>query len=154
DVAMIQSLVRKDEVDDLVSGYGQVIVDECHHVPAVSFERVLAEVKARFVVGLTATPERRDGHHPIAEMQVGPVRFAVDPRSKTPERPFRRELLVRATSFKAPSAGTSRIQELYAALAADERRNQLILDDVIQALEEGRSPILLTERKEHLEYFA
>lgn len=68
---MIQSLVRRDRVDDLVAGYGQVIVDECHHMPAVSFERVLNEVRARYVVGLTATPHRRDGHHPIADMQLG-----------------------------------------------------------------------------------
>jgi len=61
---MIQSLVRKEEVQDIVANYGQVIVDECHHLPAVSFERVLAEAKARYVVGLTATPQRRDGHHP------------------------------------------------------------------------------------------
>jgi hypothetical protein len=73
DVAMIQSLVRKDCVQDIVAHYGHVIVDECHHVPAVSFERVLAEVKARYVVGLTATPQRRDGHHPIMAMQLGPV---------------------------------------------------------------------------------
>jgi hypothetical protein len=78
DVAMIQSLVRKDKVEDLVAEYGQVIVDECHHLPAVSFERVLSEVKARYVVGLTATPQRRDGHQPITEMQLGPVRFKVD----------------------------------------------------------------------------
>lgn len=64
DVAMIQSLVRSDSVDDLVATYGHVIVDECHHIPAVSFERVLSEVKARFVTGLTATPRRRDGLHP------------------------------------------------------------------------------------------
>ncbi len=59
DVAMIQSLVRKDCVRDVVADYGQVIVDECHHIPAVSFERVLSEAKARYVVGLTATPRRR-----------------------------------------------------------------------------------------------
>ena len=75
DVAMIQSLVRKESVNDLVANYGHVIVDECHHLPAVSFERVLAEVRARFVTGLTATPQRRDGHHPIIQMQLGPVRF-------------------------------------------------------------------------------
>jgi hypothetical protein len=82
DVAMIQSLVRKEKVQDVVASYGQVIVDECHHLPAVSFERVLAEAKARFVVGLTATPQRRDGQHPITEMQLGPIRFAVDPKSQ------------------------------------------------------------------------
>ncbi|HEX6899904.1 MAG TPA: DEAD/DEAH box helicase family protein [Thermoanaerobaculia bacterium] len=155
DVAMIQSLVRQDSVEDLVETYGHVIVDECHHVPAVSFERVLSEVKARYVVGLTATPHRRDGHHPILEMQLGPVRFAVDPRSQAARRPFEHRLIVRETSFRLEGGGTEAgIQELYAALAADEARNRLILDDVLHALEEGRSPILLTERRDHLEYFA
>ena len=99
DVAMIQSLVRKGSVADLVAGYGQVIVDECHHCPAVTFERVLAEVKARYVVGLTATPQRRDGHHPILEMQLGPVRFAVDAKSQAARRPFDHRLVVRETGF-------------------------------------------------------
>jgi hypothetical protein len=99
DVAMIQSLVRESSVDDLVAGYGQVIVDECHHVPAVSFERVLSEAKARFVIGLTATPRRRDGLHPILEMQLGPVRFAIDPRTQAARRPLEHRLIVRETSF-------------------------------------------------------
>ncbi len=155
DVAMIQSLVRKDSVADLVAGYGQVIVDECHHLPAVQFERVLREVKARFVVGLTATPQRRDGHHPITEMQLGPVRFKVDAKSQTAARPFEHRLIVRETAFRAAGFGEKVvIQELYAALARDEARNAMILNDVVRALEEGRSPILLTERKDHLEYFA
>lgn len=154
DVAMIQRLVRKETVQDLVASYGQVIVDECHHLPAASFERVLAEARARYVVGLTATPLRRDGHHPITEMQLGPVRFAVDPKSAAARRPFAQELIARETTFKRPSEATSSIQELYTALAADERRNQLILDDIIQSLEQGRSPIVLTERKDHLEYLA
>jgi hypothetical protein len=95
DVAMIQSLVRVGRVDDLVAGYGHVIVDECHHIPAASFERVLSEVKARFVTGLTATPRRRDGLHPITEMQLGPVRFAVDARSQAARQSFDHRLIVR-----------------------------------------------------------
>jgi len=154
-VAMIQSLGRKDSVADVVAGYGQVIVDECHHLPAVSFERVLSEVKARYVVGLTATPQRRDGHHPITQMQLGPVRFAIDAKTQAGRRPFEHRLLVRETAFRLPSSEkTPGIQEIYAALARDEQRNELILNDVIRALEDGRSPILLTERKDHLEYFA
>jgi hypothetical protein len=74
-----------------------VIVDECHHIPAASFERVLGEVKARFIIGLTATPRRRDGLHPIIEMQLGPVRFAVDARSQAARRPFEQRLIVRET---------------------------------------------------------
>jgi superfamily II DNA or RNA helicase len=132
-----------------------VIVDECHHVPAVSFERVLSEVKARFLVGLTATPQRRDGHHPIIHMQLGPVRYAIDPKGQAARRPFEHRLLVRETSFRLPvHVKTPSIQELYAALPADERRNELILNDIIASLEEGRSPILLTERRDHLDYFA
>ena len=154
DVAMIQSLVRKDSVQDLVAHYGHVIVDECHHLPAVSFERVLAEVKARYVVGLTATPQRRDGHHPITAMQLGPVRFAVDSKSHAAQRPFAHRLVVRETGFKVSCDEQPSIQALYATLAADAKRNELILNDLIGALEQRRSPILLTERKDHLEYFA
>ncbi|MGH7855926.1 MAG: TOTE conflict system archaeo-eukaryotic primase domain-containing protein, partial [Candidatus Binatia bacterium] len=155
DVAMIQSLVRKGKVDDTVAGYGHVIVDECHHLPAVSFERVLSEVKARYLAGLTATPQRRDGHQPITEMQLGPVRFGVDAKSQAARRPFDHRLVVRETAFRMAGNGAEgSIQDVYRALANDEARNQRLLDDVIAAIHEGRSPILLTERKDHLEYFA
>ena len=155
DVAMIQGLVRKDKVDDIVASYGHVIVDECHHLPAVSFERVLAEVKARYLVGLTATPQRRDGHHPITSMQLGPVRFQVDPKSEAARRAFAHVLIVRDTAFQIQDAAPRpSIQALYKSLANDSSRNQLILSDVIGSIREGRSPILLTERKDHLEYFA
>lgn len=155
DVAMIQSLVRRDKVDDLVAGYGHVIVDECHHVPAISFGRVLSEVKARYIVGLTATPQRRDGHHPIAEMQLGPIRFRVDAKSQVARRPFRHKLIVRETAFQTTAdTAYGSIQDIYRSIANDAARNADILNDVISALQEGRSPILLTERKDHLEYFA
>jgi len=154
DVAMIQSLVRKEKVDDLVANYGHVIVDECHHLPAVSFERVLAEVKAQFITGLTATPQRRDGHHPIIEMQLGPVRFSVDARNQAVQRPFIHKLIIRDTESSFDDSGDLRIQDLYRRLATDEQRNNMIFNDVLHALEAGKSPILLTERKEHLEYFA
>ncbi len=155
DVAMIQSLVRKDQVDDLVADYGHVIVDECHHLPAVSYERVLAESKARFITGLTATPQRRDGHHPIIEMQLGPVRFSVDAKSQASNRPFDHRLIIRETAFALKeNSGDLSIQALYRLLVADDKRNEMIFNDVLHALEEGRSPILLTERREHLEYLA
>ena len=153
DVAMLQSLVRGAAVNDIVATYGHVIVDECHHVPAVSFERVLSNVKAKYLTGLTATPQRRDGHHPIIQMQLGPVRFAIDSKNQTARRPFAHRLIVRETKFRlAGNAYQTPIQDLYRALVADEFRNQLIVNDVLNALEEGRSPLLLTERTDHLEY--
>ncbi len=154
DVAMIQSLVRKDNVDDIVVNYGHIIVDECHHVPAVSFERIMCEVKARFITGLTATPNRRDGHHPILQFQLGPKRFIIND-NQTNARPFDHKLILQNTDFSLPKESTDKnIQEIYSLISSDETRNQLILGDVISALENGRSPILLTERRDHLEYFA
>ena len=151
---MIQSLLQRDQVDDLVRNYGHVIVDECHHVPAVSFERVMNAVGARFVLGLTATPHRRDGHQPIIEMQLGPVRFSVSHRHGGDQPGLHKSVIVRETTFRpAQDDAPLTIQEWYAALASDERRNALILDDVIRALEEGRSPLLLTERRDHLDLF-
>ena len=154
DVAMLQSLVRGDQVEDLVAGYGHVIVDECHHIPAVSFERVMREAKARFVTGLTATPHRRDGHHPILEMQIGPIRHVIDSRSLM-RHSFSRRLLIRKTRFRlSPSAYPPVIQDIYRLLAGDSARNSMIVDDVIGAVEKGRSPLVLTERKDHLELLA
>ena len=153
DVAMIQSLVRRGHVEDLVATYGHVIVDECHHVPAVSFERVMREVRARYVTGLTATPKRRDGHHPILEFQLGRIRYSVDAKKLATHDPFQRRLVVRETGFRLEASGEALgIQEIYGRLAADDARNRMIVDDIVRALEDGRSPILLTERRSHLEY--
>jgi len=155
DVAMLQSLVRDGVIDDLLAGYGHVIVDECHHIPAVSFERVLSAVKARYMTGLTATPKRRDGHHPIIEMQLGPVRFAIDAKAQASKQPFEHRLFPRETGFRYHGDTSAvPIQDLYRALAEDDQRNELLINDVLAALEEGRSPILLTERKDHLEHIA
>ncbi len=151
DVAMLQSVIRKGRVDDSVASYGHVVVDECHHVAAFSFERVLAEVKAKYLLGLTATPERRDGHQPIIRMQIGPTRARLGSSRGGGEHDLRRTVLVRESRTVLAGGQELGIQQIYAALAQDENRNQLILDDVIQALRAGRSPIVLTERRDHLE---
>jgi superfamily II DNA or RNA helicase len=154
DIALMQSLNRKGQVKDVVAEYGQVIVDECHHIPAFSFEQVLKQVKAKYVVGLSATPIRKDGHHPIIMMQCGPIRFNESAKTQTAESPFRHEALIRQTDFKMPVAAIDgKIQDVYAALAIDESRNDMIFNDLLKALEKGRSPLLLTERVEHLEFF-
>jgi len=155
DVAMLQSLVRKGTVKDFVADYGHVIVDECHHLPAVTFEQVLRRVKARYVLGLTATPYRRDGQQPIILMQCGPVRHVISQKDHGDQVSLRRLLIFRETGFVTPpEEHEPSIHNIYAALVADEARNQLILDDLLQALREGRSPILLTERRDHVEFFA
>lgn len=154
DVAVIQSLVRKGEVSDLISGYGQLIVDECHHLSAASFELVARRSKARFVLGLSATVARKDGHHPIIYMQCGPIRHRVDPRSQAARRGFEHKVRVRETAFRLPPEFAGErlsMPAVYSALAQDDARNAVIFDDVLGALEAGRSPLVLTERREHLE---
>ncbi len=154
DVGMIQSLNHKGVVKDIVAEYGQVIVDECHHVSAFSFEQVLRQVKAKYVIGLTATPVRKDGHHPIIIMQCGPIRSRVDARKQAHDRPFEHVVIPRYTSFRMHEGVQDGIQPVYAALMRDKQRNDLIFDDLLNALEEGYSPLLLTERTEHVDEFA
>jgi superfamily II DNA or RNA helicase len=153
---MFQSLIRKGQVEDFIAHYGHVIVDECHHLPAVTFEQVLRQVKACYVLGLTATPYRRDGQQPIILMQCGPIRHVISQEDRGDQGSLRHLLVCRETSFVTPPQEDDKpsIHDIYAALVADEARNQLILDDLLRALEERRSPILLTERREHLEFFA
>ena len=155
DVAVMQSLVRKGVVDDSVAEYGQLIIDECHHVSARSFEQAARQAKARFVVGLSATVTRKDGHHPIIFMQCGPVRHRVDARTQAAARPFEHHVLVRPTSFqplKAPEADKRlEFQALYQALIEDDARTRRICEDVVDAVRAGRSPLVLTERNEHVD---
>jgi superfamily II DNA or RNA helicase len=157
DVATIQSLVRKREVSDLVEEYGHLVIDECHHLSAVSFEAVARAAKAKYVLGLSATVTRKDGRHPIIFMHCGPVRYRVDARKQANRRPFLHRVVVKKTSFRAERQSsdiTRSIQELYALLGRDGVRNDLIFDDILTALEAGRSPVVITERKEHLQILA
>lgn len=157
DIAIIQSLYRKGEVDNLVAEYGHLVIDECHHISAPSFEAISREFKGKYVTGLTATVTRKDGHHPVIFMNCGPVRFKVSSRVKAKERPFGHCLIVRNTHSRLPVELTNKktltIAEIYSLLMHDEQRNKLIISDVLTSLKDGRFPVLLTERREHVEYF-
>jgi superfamily II DNA or RNA helicase len=155
DIAMVQTLARAEGANELLRAYGHVVIDECHHVPAVSIERLLAAIPARYVTGLTATPYRRDGHQPIINMQCGPIRHAVDARTVRQQHGLELLILRRDTSFDPsllPSEAS--IQEIYGALAADEDRLQLVVADARELLNEGRAVMILTERRDHLERLA
>jgi superfamily II DNA or RNA helicase len=158
DVAVIQSLVRDGVVDDRVAEYGHVIVDECHHLSAPSFEQVVRQTKARYVLGLSATVARKDGHHPIIFMQCGPVRHRVNAKAQAANRPFEHLVMVQPTGFQPIREATpdKRVEflTLYQELVVDERRNRIICDHVIESVRSGRSPLVLTERNDHLDRLA
>jgi superfamily II DNA or RNA helicase len=157
DVAVMQSLNNNGDVKECVKDYGMVIVDECHHIPAFSFEQILKSANAKYVYGLTATPARQDGHHPIIFMHCGPIRFRVDAKKQAEKRPFEHYVIPRFTRFRLSFDRNEEelsIQELYAEISTNEERNQLITDDVIKSYEKGRNSLVLTERTSHVELLA
>ena len=155
DIALLQSLYRNGEVYQGVSVYGHIIVDECHHISAFSFEQILKQAKAKYVLGLTATPIRKDGHHPIIFMQCGATRYQVNAKDAALERPFEHIMIPRSTKFSAPESEEKvTIQKIYQYLSENEDRNNQIVSDVISNVRMGRSPLLLTERVSHLKILA
>ncbi|MBF0388391.1 MAG: DEAD/DEAH box helicase family protein [Candidatus Omnitrophica bacterium] len=153
DIAMVQTMDKTDGVDDRIADYGFVIVDECHHVGAVSFEKVLSQVKAKYVLGLTATPYRRDGHQPIIHMQCGPISHQI--RHKDLSAHIAASWIIpRITDFEHAWNDDTQIQDVSSRVIEDMERNHQIVRDVVEALDEGRFPLILTERREHLEMLA
>ncbi len=157
DVGIMQSLTSDNGVKDCVREYGMVIVDECHHISAVSFEQIIKKVRSKYVYGLTATPVRRDGRHPIIFMHCGPIRYRADAKKEAEKRPFEHYVIPRFTGYRAPFDRQEQdmsIQEFYSGIVTDESRNQQIIDDVIRAHESGRNGLILTERTAHVELLA
>ncbi len=150
DIALLQSCINDNEVKPFVREYGMVIVDECHHTPAFNFERVLREVNAHYVYGLTATPIRKDGHQPIIFMQCGEIRYTADSKAQQVQQSFQRLLIPRFT-YRNLNADGSNYAQILDELIENESRNKLILDDVAANLAEGRTPIILTARTAHVD---
>lgn len=148
DIAVMQSLSRKGEISDLVESYGQIIVDECHHLSALSFEAVLKRARARYVLGLTATPVRRDGQHPIIFMQCGPIRHSATRKQVAPHS---LAVIPRYVDTRMKPGSDVGIQEVFRVLATDSVRTDRISADVVTAYRAGRRIIVLTERTYHLE---
>ena len=146
--AVMQSMSRQGGVNALVENYGQIVVDECHHVGAASFDAILKRTKAKFVLGLTATPIRRDGQQPIIFMQCGPIRHTA---ARPVGAPHDLEVVPRSRFARIDLAATAGIQDVFRHLANDLARTQAIAAEAATAFEQGRKVLVLTERTEHLE---
>ncbi|MGC8703742.1 MAG: TOTE conflict system archaeo-eukaryotic primase domain-containing protein, partial [Thiomonas sp.] len=147
DIAVMQSVSRQGEVNPLVEDYGHVIVDECHHVGAVSFDAILKRVKAKYVLGLTATPIRRDGQQPIIFMQCGPIRHTAP---KPASAPHDLEVVPRSRITRIDVPPDAGIQDVFRHLVNDQARTEAIVAEVRDAFAQGRKVLVLTERTEHL----
>ena len=154
DIAVMQSLSRKGEVKECVKNYGMIIADECHHASAFTYEQILKTANAKFVYGLTATPTRKDGHHPILFMHCGPIRYRDNPKKQAEKRPFDHYIVPRFTSLRIPldiNEQEVSIQQLYTEIMESDFRNQQIVDDVLNNHRQGRNCIVLTLRTAHVE---
>ncbi|EFN8184512.1 DEAD/DEAH box helicase [Escherichia coli] len=151
DIAVVQSISRHGEVEPLVRNYGQIIVDECHHIGAVSFSAILKETNARYLLGLTATPIRRDGLHPIIFMYCGAIRHTA---SRPKESPHNLEVLTRSRFTSGHLPSDARIQDIFREIALDHDRTVAIAEEAMKAFGQGRKVLVLTERTDHLDDIA
>jgi len=157
DIAVMQSLSRKSESKECVKNYGMIIVDECHHVSAFTYEQILKTANAKYIYGLTATPTRKDGHDPILFMHCGPIRYRDNPKKQAESRPFDHYIVPRFTSLRVPPDKDEQevtIQQLYTEIMESEFRNQQIIDDVLNNYQQGRNCIVLSLRTAHVESLA
>jgi superfamily II DNA or RNA helicase len=154
DIAIMQSMFEKNrDVKSLINQYGLIIVDECHHVSATNFSRILSAADSKYVYGLTATPIRKDGHHPIIFMQCGPIRHKVDAKQEAKKRDFDHFVVPRFTSARMPAFKKHdewHITEIYQHICESSYRNELIVTDIEQTINAGRNPLVLTERTGHI----
>jgi hypothetical protein len=142
DVVTLQTLARRADRGRSLAEYGFVVVDECHHVPAAAFESAVRSIPARYWLGLTATPYRRDGLDDLIGFQLGPTRHYfqhADPdtlEGADANRP-RAVLVLHTTSFRLDDpidlSVPGAIAGVHRALAADQLRNDQILTDVLEA---------------------
>ena len=151
DIGMLQTLARDHDPDRLLDGYGHIVIDECHHVPAVSFESVLKRIQARHFLGLTATPYRKDGLERIITMQCGPVLHTMEETKA--QSLISRQVILRETDFRMSHETNVQppIYEIWQALVTDTDRLRVVASDVVAALKERRFPLILSDRKDHLE---
>lgn len=145
DIAMAGSLCKKGEFHPRLREYGMVLVDECHHSASDTLRSVLQEVHARHVYGVTATPFRGDGLEKINEMLLGPVRFQYSAKEKAAEQEIGHYVVPRFTRTVLPFGQEKvHVTKAYERLRENESRNAMIAADVKKALENGRTPLILT----------
>lgn len=167
DVAMLQTLARTADLESVTDGYGLIVVDECHHLPAAAFDNAVKQIRARRWLGLTATPYRRDQLDDLIKWQLGPIRhtLALSPPGAEPtlaldgehDRPTP-ELVVHETSYRydgnADPSAPGGMSAIYRDLVANDVRLEQIVSDTIEALGRGRRCLVLTQWTAHVERFA
>ncbi len=157
-VGLLQSLARKGDLSELKDKFGTIIVDECHHIPAATFREVIAQLNPKYIYGLTATPKRKHNDEKLIYVYIGDIIARMEasdftPAYNLPQQPP--EVIVRNTNLTVPfKFTTDHFQLLAKVVCFDTARNQLIIEDILSKVSEGKTLLVLSERKEHLEILA
>ena len=156
DVASIKTLWNKGEVNEITKNYGMIIIDECHHLAAYTYEKAINSVNSKYVYGFTATPNREDGHSPIVKMQCGNIRYEVDFKKFNENLGIPMTVKVKETylKFVDPLINDYTINEINKLITKDMDRSEIIFNDVKEEYNKGKNILILTERIEHLEYLS
>lgn len=150
DIAMITSLGREDNINELVRNYGMVIVDECHHAAAVTHENVLRAVTARYVYGMSATINRGDKQDKKMFMQLGPIRHRYTAKERAQKQGIGHYIYPRFTRLVDLNQSEDKNpSDYYRLIMQSELRNMQIVSDVIDCVKRGRTPVVMTKYKEH-----
>lgn len=154
DVASIKSLWNNGDVLDIAKNYGMIIIDECHHTAAYTFEQAINTGNAKYVYGISATPERENGHTPIIKMQCGDIRYKVDTLKFNKELNIPMKVIVKKShlSFTDPKIDNYELNEINDFIAKDILRSEKIIKDIKKEYDNGKNILVLTERLEHLDY--
>ena len=138
DIATMQSLKNNPE---LIKEYSFVIVDECHHIPAVTFENIIKEFKGKYILGLSATPMRKDGMDPILFQQLGNIAYEVKKKKS-----YNNKVKIVRTDF---TSEVDNFTELMGEIIINTDRNNLIVEQILKY--KKRKILLLSDRIEHIE---
>lgn len=151
DIALIQSLNKNGQIDPIIKNYGHLIVDECHHISAPSFERITKSFTGKFTLGLTATLNRKDGQQPIITMNLGPIRYKSNSRSQISQSAYGHYIVPRYTSFTLTNHEKElTFNQICKEITESDSRNKMIINDAVELIQKGATPIVITERRDHL----
>lgn len=154
DIASIKTIYNNGKFNDIVKNYGMIIIDECHHSSAYTYESALNTVNAKYVYGVSATPEKENGHTPIINMQCGNIRYKVDLKEFNKNLNLSMKVYPKKLhlNFVDKNIIDYSLNEIYSFISKDVIRNSIVIKDIEKEFNEGKNILVLTERIEHLEY--
>ncbi len=152
DIAMVGSVYKKGEPHPRLSEYGLCIIDECHHGASDTIIEILQNIKAKYVYGFTATPMRSDGLQKINELLIGPIRYMYTAKDRVKEQGIAHLVYPRFTRTVVPRMQQDGLHpnEAYKLLRDNSERDELIINDVIECVKIGRTPVVLSKYVDHV----